>query len=157
VKEKSDFEADKFTGNYQPKWFGLAVQALIILSREQMLTCPSVDIAAYLQSEATLLRRVLAVLSREGLLETREGRDGGYRLKKNPESISLVEVYNAFQVSSPLCFGIVDKTGTHPLGIQMKTVLSDITKELDLSMREVLKNYTIADLAKRLDKLDDRN
>jgi Rrf2 family protein len=147
-------ETEKNTGNYQPKWFGLAVQALIILSREDMLTCPSAEIAAYLQSEATLLRRVLAVLAREGFLETREGRDGGYRLKKNPETITLVDVYNAFQVSGPLCCGIVDKTGTHTFGLQMKAILGDITNELDRSMREVLSSYTIADLAKRLDKFD---
>ncbi len=98
---KGDDEmTDKHTGNYYPKWFGLAVQALIILAKENIQMCPSIEIANYLQSEATLMRRVLAVLAREGILETREGRDGGYRLKKAPESIALVDLYSAFQVSS---------------------------------------------------------
>jgi Rrf2 family protein len=141
---------DKCTGNYHPKWFGLAVQALIILAKENIQTCPSVEIANYLQSEATLMRRILAVLAREGFLETREGRDGGYRLKKAPESISLVDVYSAFQVSSPLCFGIKDSAGTHPFGIEMKEVFSDITAEMDRSLREVLSRYTIADLVRRM-------
>lgn len=96
------------------------------------------------------MRRVLAVLAREGFLETREGRDGGYRLMKAPESIALVDVYNAFQVSSPLCFGIVDSTGTHSFGVEMKEVFSALTAEMDNSMREVLGRYTIADLAERL-------
>ena len=88
---------DKRTGNYYPKWFGLAVQALIILAKENNQTCPSVEIANYLQSEDTLMRRVLAMLAREGILETREGRDGGYRLKKASESIALVDLYRRFR------------------------------------------------------------
>jgi Rrf2 family transcriptional repressor of oqxAB len=143
-------EAEKCAGNHHPKWFGLAVQALIILSKENVQTCPSIEIAGYLQSEASLLRRVLAVLTREGFLETREGRDGGYRLKKAPESITLAEVYNAFQVGSPLCFGIMETTGTHPFGVEMKATFSDITAEMEKSMCQVLSRYTIADLAERL-------
>ncbi|MFC3769789.1 Rrf2 family transcriptional regulator [Paenibacillus sp. GCM10012303] len=143
-------ELEKCTGNYHPKWFGLAVQALIILSKENIQTCPSVEIAQYLKSEATLLRKILAVLAKEGFLDTREGRDGGYRLKKEPESITLEEVYQAFQVSSPLCYGIKESAGTHPFGVEMKAIYSEITGEMDRSMREVLGRYTIADLAKRL-------
>ncbi|HWO76882.1 MAG TPA: Rrf2 family transcriptional regulator [Bacillus sp. (in: firmicutes)] len=141
---------EKCTGNFHPKWFGLAVQALIILAKENIQTCPSGEIAGYLQSEATLIRRVLAVLAREGFLETREGRDGGYRLKKAPQLITLADVYNAFQVGSPLCFSIKETTGTHQFGVEMKAVFSDITNEMEESMREVLRQYTIADLAERL-------
>lgn len=143
-------EAEKCSGNQHPKWFGLAVQALIILSKENIQTCPSTEIAGYLQTEATLLRRVLAVLARDGFLETREGRDGGYRLKKAPESITLAEVYNAFKVGSPLCFGIKETAGTHSFGVEMKAAFSDITAEMEESMRRVLGRYTIADLAERL-------
>ncbi|MFD0693357.1 RrF2 family transcriptional regulator [Paenibacillus sp. GCM10027628] len=143
-------DVEKCTGKHHPKWFGLAVQALVILSKEKVQTCPSVEIAGSLQSEATLLRRVLAVLAREGFLETREGRDGGYRLKKSPESITLAEVYDAFQAGIPLCFGIKETTGTHPFGVEMKAAFSDITDEMEQSIRQVLGRYTIADLADRL-------
>jgi Rrf2 family transcriptional repressor of oqxAB len=150
TKGDDQMDAEKCTGNYHPKWFGLAVQALIILSNENIQTCPSVEIAGYLQSEATLLRRVMAVLAREGLIETREGRDGGYRLLRAPESITLADVYSALRVGSPLCFGIKETTGTHPFGIEMKAAFTDITNEMDQSLREVLSRYTIADLAERL-------
>lgn len=145
-------EADKCTGNYHPKWFGLAVQALIILSKENIQTCPSVEIAAYLQSEPTLLRKILVVLAREGFIAAREGRDGGYWLTKAPDTITLADVYNAFQVSSPLCHGIKDSTGTHPFGVEMKELFTGITNEMSRSMREVLGRYTIADLAEKLNK-----
>ncbi|WP_127579166.1 RrF2 family transcriptional regulator [Paenibacillus koleovorans] len=135
------------TSSQHPKWFGLAVQALILLSQEKMnTTCPSNELAGYLQSEPSLLRRILAVLAKEGFIGTREGRDGGYHLKKPAESIRLVEIYDAFRAGSKLCFGINESAGTHPLGQRLKSTLEDITGEMDASMREVLSKYTIADL-----------
>lgn len=140
---------EKCIGNHHPKWFGLALQALVILSKERVQTCPSAELAQHLQSEATLLRRILAVLAREGILETREGRDGGYRLMKDPHTVTLAEVYSALQVSDPLCFGIKETTGTHPFGQEMSVAFHELTEEMDNSLREVLAKRTIADLAAR--------
>jgi len=140
---------EKCTGNHHPKWFGLALQALVVLSKEQVQTCPSAELAERLQSEATLLRRILAVLAREGILETREGRDGGYRLKKDPHMVTLAEVYSALQVGDPLYFGIKETTGSHPFGQEMNAAFRDLTAEMDNSLREVLAKRTIADLAAR--------
>jgi Rrf2 family transcriptional repressor of oqxAB len=140
---------EKCTGNHHPKWFGLALQALVILSKEQIQTCPSAELAGYLQSEATLLRRILAVLAREGLLETREGRDGGYRLKRDPKTVTLAEVYTALQVGDPLCYGIKETTGTHPFGQEMNAAFQDLTRQMNQGLTDVLSRYTIADLAER--------
>ncbi|MCC3381245.1 RrF2 family transcriptional regulator [Paenibacillus farraposensis] len=140
------------TPTQHPKWFGLAVQALVILSQEDVSTaCPSIELARDLQSEPSLLRRVLSVLAKEGFIGTREGRDGGYRLRKPAESIRLVDVYDVFRADSRLSFGITGTVGTHPLGKCMKSALEDITQEMDDSMRGVLSKYTIADLAKQLE------
>jgi len=136
------------TSTQHPRWFGLAVQALAVMSQENVNTaCPSIELAKYLQSEPSLLRRILSVLAKEGFIEPREGRAGGYHLKKPAESIRLVDVYDAFRPGSRLCFGIEETAGTHPLGRQMKCALGKITKEMDSSMREVLSKYTIADIA----------
>jgi Rrf2 family transcriptional repressor of oqxAB len=147
--ETAVMNPEKCIGHHHPKWFGLALQALVVLSREQVETCPSGELAAYLQSEATLLRRILAVLAREGILETREGRDGGYRLKRNPAAVTLDEVYDALQVGDPLCFGIKETAGTHSFGLEMKAAFQHLTEEMDRSLKEVLQRYTIADLAER--------
>jgi Rrf2 family protein len=140
---------DRCIGNYHPKWFGLALQALVILSKEQPHTCPSAELAEHLHSEATLLRRILAVLAKEGILETREGRDGGYRLKKDPRRLTLAEVYATLQVGDPLYYGIQETTGSHPFGKGMKAAFRELTKEMDLSLKVTLSRYTVADLAER--------
>lgn len=142
-------KSEKSTGTFNHKMFGLSLQALVVLSKNAG-TCPSCEIAKLLQSEATQLRRSLAKLVRGNILETREGRDGGYRLKRSPETITLAEVYTALQVDEPLCNGMMDTTGSHPFGIKTNTVFAGIKAEIDHSVLEVLKRYTLADLVERI-------
>lgn len=144
-------KTEKSTGAFNQKMFGLAMQALVVLSVNAD-TCPSCEIAQHLKSEATQLRRILAKLVRENILETREGRDGGYRLKRPPEAITLADVYIALQVGEPLCTGIMVTTGDHPFGMTMNTVFGGIKSEVDRAVLDVLKRYTIADLAEQMHK-----
>lgn len=141
--------SEKCIGSHHPKWFGLALQALVILSKDNVQTCPSGELAVYLQSEATLLRRILATLVKGGILETREGRDGGYRLRRDPHSISLAEVYTVLQVSDPMFFGIKETTGTHSFGREMNSIFCELTAEMDRSLLEVLSRYTVGQIAER--------
>jgi Rrf2 family transcriptional regulator, repressor of oqxAB len=140
---------EKCIGSHHPKWFGLALQALVILSKDNIQTCPSAELAVHLQSEATLLRRIMATLVKGGILDTREGRDGGYRLRRNPHEITLAEVYTVLQVGDPLSFGIKETTGTHTFGKEMKSIFCEITDEMDRSLLEVLGRYTIGQIAER--------
>ncbi|WP_239618756.1 Rrf2 family transcriptional regulator [Cohnella mopanensis] len=140
---------EKCVGSHHPKWFGLALQALVILSKDNIKTCPSAELAVQLQSEATLLRRILANLAKGGILETREGRDGGYRLSKDPYSVSLAEVYSVLQVSDLLSLGIKETTGSHAFGKDMNVIFCELTREMDRSILEVLSRYSIGDIAER--------
>ncbi|QMV43290.1 RrF2 family transcriptional regulator [Cohnella cholangitidis] len=141
---------EKCVGFHHPKWFGLALQALVILSRDGIQTCPSAELAVHLQSEATLLRRILATLAKGGILETREGRDGGYLLKKDPYTITLAEVYSVLQVSDPVSMGIKETTGTHAFGQEMNAIFCGLTKEMDRSILDVLGRYSVGQIAERV-------
>ncbi|CAM4456890.1 RrF2 family transcriptional regulator [Paenibacillus tarimensis] len=132
------------------KWFGLSLQALVVLSRQEGIS-PSCDIARKLQSEATLLRKIMAKLAKENILETREGRDGGYKLKKRAEDLTLAEVYKALQMEEAVCSGMRLAAGDHPFGEKLETAFNEIKDELDRKVLEVLGNYTIADLAAKVD------
>jgi Rrf2 family transcriptional repressor of oqxAB len=142
----------KCVGTHHPKWFGLALQALVILSKDNVQTCPSAELAVYLQSEATLLRRILATLVKGDILETREGRDGGYRLRRDPNTITLAEIYTVLQVTDPLFFGIKETTGTHTFGREMKSIFCELTEEMDRSLLELLGRHTIGQLAARVNQ-----
>src|SRR5881227_2151385 len=50
-------------------------------------------------------------LGRAGIVEAREGRDGGYRLARAPEQITLAAVYRAIHAPGPLPVTPVDASG----------------------------------------------
>ncbi|QAY68160.1 RrF2 family transcriptional regulator [Paenibacillus protaetiae] len=140
---------EKCTSPRNHKWFGLSLQALVVLSHKTCAVSSS-EIAPKLCSEATLLRRVLAKLAKAGIVSTREGRDGGYRLSRPADSITLAEVYLAMRVGQPLSSGMLDTTGVSAFGQEMKSAFIDITNELEQMTIEVLSHYTIAQLASRI-------
>lgn len=109
--------------------------------------CPSGEIARHLGSEATLIRRIMARLTQAGLLEVREGRDGGYKLKRDPESITCADVFRILQVGETT--GLLDSTSEHSPGLCMQVFFIELSEEMDRSVCSVLEKYTIARLAQQ--------
>lgn len=130
------------------KTFSLALQALVVLAKKRT-TCPSNGIAESIQSEATLLRRILSVLAAAQILETREGREGGYRLSRSADAITLGEVYRALQIAEARCQSMMEATGADHFGAKMKSIIAEVTAEMDVSIFNTLQKYTIQDLLER--------
>ncbi|AIQ27729.1 MULTISPECIES: RrF2 family transcriptional regulator [Paenibacillus] len=136
------------SGAPQYKSFGLVLQALVILAKKGS-TCSSCEIAGLLSSEATLLRRLMANLTRERILVTREGRDGGYLLNRAPEELTLAEIYQAMEAGEGRDNGHSDTICVNALGTQMKVAYGELLDELDQSALRVLERYTLADMVRK--------
>lgn len=130
------------------KTFSLALQALVALEKHSG-KCSSGDMALYLQSEPTVLRRILKALAQENIIESREGRDGGYRLVRSADSITLADVYSALQIHSFISDSMLDAAGEHHFGERIRCAFSDIVSEMEESMLRVLSTRTIADIAEK--------
>ncbi|WP_054938952.1 Rrf2 family transcriptional regulator [Paenibacillus ihuae] len=135
------------SGALQYKSFGLVLQALVLLARKGN-TCSSCELAELLSSEATLLRKTMAKLTREQILMTKEGRDGGYALNRVPEELTLAEIYQALEDESR-CQAGNDTMCSTALGGQLKEACFDIFEEMDRSMMTVLEKYTLADMVRK--------
>lgn len=71
--------------------FSLAIHALVVLSLRGG-TVSSELLAKSICTNPARVRRVLAKLKKAGLVETKEGVDGGYQLIVPPEQVSLAQV-----------------------------------------------------------------
>jgi len=93
------------------------------------------------------LVQILLVLKNAGLLESRRGVDGGYRLAKAPEHISLGEVVRA--VEGPIlplkCFDEADNGNT---AWPLRQNFCALWEHVRTSIADVLDNVTLADLAR---------
>jgi Rrf2 family protein len=81
---------------------GYALQAALQLARTgSSVPVPCSQLAAEGQMPERFLLQILRNLVTHGILHSARGVDGGYRLERRPEEISLLEVIEA--VDGPLC------------------------------------------------------
>ncbi|GAA0361116.1 RrF2 family transcriptional regulator [Bacillus horti] len=143
---------EKYTPTATPKWLGYALQSLVFMSGQQKEHCASSEIAENVCSEATLTRRVLSRLVKAGIVEAREGRDGGYALSRKPEDISFADVYKAIQMVEPLYTGLLDTTKGGPFETETRDMFTEVINESERQLILVLERHTIADLIQKINQ-----
>ena len=125
--------------------FRIAVHALVWLAQKECV-CSSKAIAEQLNSHATFLRRVLATLSQAGIVEAREGREGGYCLKKSVEEISLSEVYLAIKKQECEEAKAKAQADCDELGLKLDKRLEEIMLVGEQLIIDYLKDFNLADI-----------
>jgi Rrf2 family protein len=130
--------------------FALAVHALVLLARSPAPATSAV-LAGSVNTDATCLRKVLAALARADLVESFEGRDGGYRLTRDAADISLAEVYLALAREPLLPPNPAAANPRCPISVAMGPVLAAVAADAEGQFQEALARRTLADLANDLD------
>ncbi|MGZ9584035.1 RrF2 family transcriptional regulator [Paenibacillus marinisediminis] len=125
-----------------PPRFAIAVHALVWLTQSEC-KCSSAAIAEQVKSHAAFLRRVLAQLANAGIVDAKEGRDGGYTLKIAPDQIKLADVYLAMKND---CAESAVEVDCGEAGKQLDLVLDKIMLEAERQTIEYLRQFSIADL-----------
>ncbi|TFE24546.1 Rrf2 family transcriptional regulator [Cohnella luojiensis] len=130
-----------------PPRFTIAVHSLVWLAKSGSFLS-SAAIADQVNSHATFMRRVLATLAQSGLVEAREGREGGYSLKVPADQITLADVYLAVK-----CDGteIADNSECGAEGEQLDNTLAEILNKAENRSLEYLRGHTIAGLLLGID------
>lgn len=130
---------------HSPGWFPVAVQALVVLAGTEG-ACSSSTMAQDLKAHAVFVRRVLAQLVRANLVQAREGRDGGYRLARSAEAITLAEVYQAVAVAEPM----EDTACSGGVNDRVQNILDEVSVEAEQHLLEILGEYTLASVLRRV-------
>jgi Rrf2 family protein len=80
--------------------FIIAVHSLVLLANRPDGMASSEEIAVNVCTNPVRIRKVMSCLRKSGIVETREGSGGGYRISREPAGISLAEVYRAMAAGS---------------------------------------------------------
>ncbi|WP_273852082.1 RrF2 family transcriptional regulator [Guptibacillus spartinae] len=126
------------------RWFGMALQALIVLADHDGI-CPSGKLAEKLESQSAFLRKILTHLVKAGLIQAKEGREGGYSLIKDPADITLAEVYDAMK-AEPFPKGFLDVATKECFAPPTREALFELRDEMESWLVDGLKQKTIAHL-----------
>lgn len=128
----------------EPTRFNIAVHALVHLARDGSV-CPSSELADQVNSHATFVRRIIAELVKDGIVEARQGRGGGYVLARAPRDITLGQVHRSINGMDAPEANQPCLTDCPPTGGWVGA-LTDIVAETEAKVMETLDRYTLADL-----------
>jgi Rrf2 family protein len=121
-----------------------AVRAAVELAAADGETRKVADLAAAQSIPPRFLENILLALRRAGLVQSRRGADGGFRLTRPPELITLADVLRA--VEGPLA----NVQGIAPDQVVYDgpaAALRDVWVAVRASMRVVLERVTLAEVA----------
>lgn len=130
--------------------FIVAVHALVFLNHKQSVVS-SEALADNVCTNAARVRKVMAPLKRAGLVETREGNEGGYRFAGDAAAIDLASVADALDVrfvEARWHSGDTHKECLVASG--MGGIMDDLFADLDAQCRERLRHVTIASIDQRI-------
>lgn len=99
------------------------------------------DLATRCDTSQKYLEQVLLPLSHAGILESKRGQRGGYRLNRAPEDISLAEALRHLEgLLMPIPKWAEETSGDN-------SQLSEVLRRVRTSIREILENTPISVLA----------
>ncbi|MGE7604607.1 Rrf2 family transcriptional regulator [Peribacillus sp. NPDC097675] len=130
-----------------PARFSIAIHSLVWLAQSGELLTSSV-IASKVDSHATFLRRVMAQLAVAGIVETKEGREGGYSLNIPADVLTLADVYLAVR---PECLDSLVTSECGEVGKQLDHALEEIMIEAEQETLKLLKGYTLEQFMYKID------
>lgn len=130
--------------------FPIAVHILAALGYHRGQETTSARLAMSVNTSPSFVRRILAKLSKAGLVETATGKAGACWLAKDARSISLLDIYEA--VDAPKAFTIHGYTEQKacPVSCNIKTALdhalSKTQKAMEASLKEISLEKIISDV-----------
>lgn len=130
--------------------FSVAVHALVFLNHKSEVVS-SENLAQNVCTNAARIRKIMAKLKKAGLIETKEGIDGGYIFQLHSRDVNLCMIAEALGVvfvSTSWKSGNAEKDCLIASG--MADVLDDIYMDLDQTCHARVKEITIADLDKKI-------
>ena len=105
-------------------------------------------LAASVNTNPVVVRRLLLALRRAGLIETFAGKHGGARLRKKPREISLMDVYDAVEPRPVIPVNERKAFQKCRVSCNMKGIMSRVAESTEDAVRKHLSGITLAALVR---------
>lgn len=133
--------------------FTVAVHILSLIDFDRDTLCTSEWIAGSVNTNPVVIRRIMGMLKKAGLVNVTAGT-GGASLTKSLEDITLLDVYRSVEVvEAGELFQFQESPNPNcPVGANIQSVLEIILVEAQEAMEKVLANVTMKAIVTGLDK-----
>ena len=124
--------------------FAMAVHVLAVLAYQEGDLVSSARLAASVNTNPVIIRRLLQALHRARLVETRKGAGAGSRLSRAPRRINLAEVFRAVEDGSPFIQPARKPNAACPVGHIMRRMLDEVFTAARAALEQELARHTLA-------------
>jgi len=129
--------------------FAITTHILTLLAKFPEEYLASDYIAGSLNIHPVLVRKEIANLKKNHLVESREGKYGGTKLLKSPEAISMEEIFNITFEKVNFGFSKNDPNPLCPVGKQINTNRTHLYDDINDSIISKLKTISLAELSEK--------
>lgn len=132
--------------------FSVAVHALILVSVEKE-PCSSAWIAGSVNTNPVVIRRIIGLMQKAGILTGIQGKSG-YTIMKPASKLTLLDIYKAVAVSeSDQLFCIHGHPNINcPVGASIQFLLETVMGDAQNAMEKVLEAVTLQQLIDNMPK-----
>jgi Rrf2 family protein len=130
--------------------FTFAVHIMIALAFSPEEVIGSQTLAASVNTNPVVVRRLLLALRRARLIETFAGKHGGARLRKKPNRISLVDIYDAVESRPVILINERKALRQCRVSCNMKSIMSGVAESTEQAVRKHLRGVTLAQLVRKV-------
>ena len=128
----------------------MAVHVLTLMAWADEEPLKSDHVAESVNTNPVVIRRMLCELAESKLVVSQTGSTGGSRLARQPEEITLLDIYQAVESRGVFSLHRHPPNPDCPVGVNIETVLNDVLDEVDSAVESVLANITLKDAVRRL-------
>jgi Rrf2 family protein len=128
--------------------FALGVHMLTLLAGSAPATLASDEMAGSANSNPVHVRRVLGLFREAGLVASRPGVGGGWRLAVDPAELTLADVWRVIHGDDDI-LGLRSAHPNCPVGQSIQGLLAEIDRDAAQAVEDRLRDTTIAQLVSR--------
>ena len=132
--------------------FSVALHILTMIS-ESKDTLSSQALATSVGTNASYIRKVIALLKNVGLIQSHQGKTG-YQLSKSPKEVTLLEIYFATQEVNQISLFPVHQNSNPdcPVGKHIQAAVSPLFASAEAQLEKELAQQTLEDVINNLYK-----
>ena len=135
--------------------FVIAAHVLALLAYGKGEALTSEYMAGSVNTNAVVIRRILALLAKAGLVTTQEGAKGGTWLARPAKEIDLLAVYKAVESGGLFALHPQSPNPACPVGCNIQAALEPTLEAAEEKMEATLAKTTVADVVRRLQTASD--
>ncbi|MBP1966055.1 RrF2 family transcriptional regulator [Paenibacillus aceris] len=132
--------------------FTIAVHSLVFLANLPDHMATSEEIAANVSTHSARIRKVMGFLRKAGYVSTKEGIGGGFILCRNPDDVTLGEIYRLTchgSLKPSWCSGD-EKNNDCMISSKMDMLMGNVFADAEKQMESYFDGYTIGSMLERI-------